>query len=325
MNTRFYVTLFLGFSWLIPVVAQYDFDAIEKDRMAKARVKTQTQWTHDFVDGKPSAKGYKSSVTKYNARGSITEVTNFNEEGKMISLVVYQYDNRDNRVNYERYQGNREKLLYSQKTVYDAKGNKTREYGFDGQTMYNNTFTYDSDGKLSEINYTVNNAPQEKRVFKHSGNKTEILIYNASNTLINRQENTYNDKGSLVSEVKTVSSGNVVHTLGLHYNSAGDLLEEVKTRAGDKLDYQKIYHYNSENRPVKIETINLDGEKFVSNEYQYNEQGDLILESWKKNERAKEPSTKKITYDYSTGVYTEMECYFASYQLRSLYKYTYEF
>jgi len=325
MNTKAIVSLFLVFAWLAPLAAQYDSETADKDRMAKAKVKTQTQWTHEYVDGKPSAKGYKSSVTKYNARGNITEVTNFNKEGKIISLVVYQYDNRENRVNYEQYQGNREKQQFIQKTVYDARGNKTREYGYDGVSAFSNTFKYDGDGKLAEINYTVDNVSQEKRVFKHSGNKTEILIYNAANTLINKQENTYNDKGMLVSEVKSGGTGNVVHTLGLHYNSAGDLLEEMKTRAGDKLDYQKIYQYDRENRPIKIETVNIDGEKFVSNEYQFNERGDLVLESWKKNERAKEPSTKKITYDYSTGVYTEMDYYYSTYPLKSLYKYTYEF
>jgi len=324
MNVKLFFVMFLLSAWLTPLIAQYDFEAKERERMANAKVRIQTEWAHNFVDGKPASKGNISSVTKYNTKGNITEVTNFNEEGKIISLVVYQYDSRDNRVNFERHQGNREKLLYSQKTVYDARGNKTREYGFDGQAPYNNTFKYDADGKLSEINYTIDNAPQERRVFKHTGNKTEIFIYNAANTLINRQENTYNDQGLLVSEVRSGSAGNVVHTLGLQYNNVGYLQEEMKTRADDKLDYQKIYYYDSNNRPTKIETTNSDGTKFVSNEYQFNEKGDLIMDSWKKNERAKEPSTKKLTYD-STGLYTEIESYFATHQFRSLCKYIYEF
>ena len=324
MNIKSFFVMLCVCVWLTPLMAQYDSEAKDRERMANAKVRTQTEWTHNFVDGKPAGKGIKSSVTKYNTKGNIIEVTNFNEEGKVISLVIYQYDSRDNKVNFERYQGNREKLQYSQKTVYDARGNKSREYGFDGQAPYNNTFKYDVDGKLSEITYTIDNVPQERRVFKHTGNKTEISIYNAANTLVNKQENIYNDQGLLVSEIRSGSSGNVVHTLGLNYNSAGSLLEEVKMRADDKLDYQKIYHYDSDNHPIKIETVNMDGTKFVSNEYQFNGNGDLILESWKKNERAREPSTKKISYD-STGVIAEMECYFASYQLRSLYKYTYEF
>ena len=311
-------------AWIAPLTAQYDSEAKDRERMANAKVKVQTEWLHNFVDGKPAANGIKSSVTKFNTRGYITEVTNFNEKGEVISIVIYQYDSRDNKVNFERYSGNREKLQYSQKNVYDSRGNKTREYGSDNISPYNNTFKYNSDGKLAEISYTVDNVLQEKRVFSQSGNKTEVLIYNAANTLINKQENSYNDQGLLVLEVKSSSSGNVVHTVVLNYNSAGYLLEEVKTRADDKLDYQKIYYYDSSNRPVKIETVNMDGSKFVSNEYQFNDKGDLILESWKKNERAKEPSTKKITYD-SMGIISEMESYFATYQLRSLYKYTYEF
>jgi len=324
MNMKSFVVFFIMFAWLTPVMAQYDFDAKEKERMAKAKVKTQTQWTYDYVDGKPSAKGYKSSVTKYDNKGNITEITNFNDQGKIILFDVYQYDNRENRVNYERYQGNREKLQNSQKTEYDAKSNKTREYGYDGATVYSNKFKYDANGRLSEIEYTIDNALVEKRKLAYSGNKTEITVYDANNSLTFKQENTYNNKGLLISEFRTGVTGNVVHSLNLNYNNAGDLMEEVKMRAGDKLDYQKTYQYDSANRPIKEETVNLDGTKFVSYEYQYNATGDLTYSSWRKNERAKEPSTKKLTYD-AKGLYTEAEYYFATYQLKTLYKYNYEF
>jgi len=324
MNIKSFVVLFLIFAWLAPVMAQYDFDAKEKERMAKARVKTQTQWTYDYVDGKPSAKGYKSTVTKYDTKGNATEITSYNDQGKIILFIVYQYDNRDNRVNNERYQGNREKLQFSQKTEYDAKSNKIREYGFDGATPYNNKFKYDTNGRLSEIEYTVDNALVERRKLSYSGNKTEITVYDANNILTFKQENTYNNKGLLISEIKMGVTGNVLHSLNLNYNNAGDLMEEVKMRAGDKLDYQKTFQYDNANRPIKEETVNLDGTKFVSHEYQYNNTGDLIFETWRKTERAKEPSTKKLIYD-AKGLYTEAECYWATYPLKSLYKYVYEF
>ena len=319
-----FVVLFLIIAWLSPVMAQYDFDAKEKERMAKAKVKTQVEWTYEYVDGKPSAKGYKSKVTKYDTKGNISEITNLNDQGKAILFIVYQYDTRDNRINNERYQGNREKLQYSQKTLYDSKSNKTREFGFDGATAYSNTFKYDVNGRLSEIEYTTDNALVEKRKLTYSGNKTEIMVYDANNNLIFKQENTYNNKGLLISEFRMGVTGNVVHSLNLNYNNAGDLTEEVKMRAGDKLDYQKTFQYDSENRPIKEETINLDGTKFVSHEYQYSNSGDLVFETFKKTERAKEPSTKKFTYD-AKGLYTEAECYYATYQLKNLYKYEYEF
>jgi phage I-like protein len=279
MNTKTFFILFLFFAWLNPVKAQYEFNAVEKARMAKARVKTQTQWTHDFVDGKPSAKGYISSVIKYDTRGNVIEEINYNDAGAIISVSVHQYDSRDNKVNFERYQDNRKKLLYSQKVVYDAKGNKIREYGYDGASLYSNTFQYDENGRLSEIRYTVENVLVEKRQLKYSGGKTEISIFDANNNLTFRQENTHNDKGLLVSEIKTGGKGNVVHSLDLQYNNAGALTEEVKKRADDKFDYQKLYQYDSGNRPIKEETVNMDGTRFVSREYQYNNQGDLILES----------------------------------------------
>ena len=324
MNVRFFFIVFLMFSWLNSVKAQYDFDTAEKNRMAQAMVKTQTQWAHEFVDGKPSVKGFKSCVSKYDTRGNKTEEANYNEAGEIISVIVYQYDSRDNRVNYERYKNNRQKLEYSQKIVYDTKGNKIREYGWDGATVYSNLYKYNENNKLSEINYSVDNVLVERRKLFYSGNKIDIQIFDSNNKLTYRQENTYNEKGLLLTEVKTGGQGNVVHTLDLQYNTVGDLMEETKKRAADKLDYQKSYQYDKDNRPVKEETINLDGKKFVSHEYQYNPLGDLVMETWKKTDRAKESSTKKFTYD-SKGLYTEMECYYATYPLNILHKYSYEF
>ena len=322
MNTKTFLILFLVFAWLIPIKAQYDFDAIEKDRMFRAKVKTQTQWTHEYVSGKPSAKGYKSAVTKFDTRGNITEVLNYNKDGKVISKVVYQYDRTGKIINFER-SDDKNKIIYSQKTVYDTKGNKIREFGFDGSAPYSNTFTYDGNNNLTEISYSENNTLLEKRQLKYSGNKTEILVYNASNALILRQENTYDDKGSLVSELRRESQGNIIQSLNFQYNNFGDVLQEIKKRAGDKLDYQKTYQYDQRNRPIREETTNPDGSKFVSFEYRYNND-DLVFKSWRKNSRTKEPSTTKYTYD-AKRLCIEEDSFFATFNFNSLYKYTYEF
>jgi len=322
MNTKTFFILFLVFAWFNPIKAQYDFEAIERDRMAKAKVKTQTQWTHDYVSGKPVAKGYKSAVTKYDTRGNITEITNFNKDGKVISIEKYQYDRFGKRLNFERHDD--KKLVYSQRITYDNNGRKIREHGNDGFTTYSNAYTYDGSGKLTEINYSANNALVEKRVFTHSGNKTEISVFNASNALILRLENTYNDKGLLLSELRRESQGNVVQSLNFQYNNFGDLLNEIRKRAGDKLDYQKTIQYDQHNRPIKEETTNPDGSKFVSSEFQYNNLGDMVFKSWRRNVRATEPSTTRYTYD-SKRLCVEEDSYFASSKFNSLYKYTYEF
>ena len=324
MKAKTIFIIYLVFSWLNPLKAQYDFDLVEKNRMAKAKVKTRTEWTYDFVNDKPADKGHRSAVFKYDMRGNVTEIVNYNAEGKIVSFVVYQYDNRDNRTNYERYDGNRQTLKYSQKSIFDANGNKIRENGFDGNDQYNNTFKYDANGRLTEISYVTNNSLTEKRQFNYWGNRTEILVYNASNTLTFKQENNYNDKGSLLSEVRTNVQGSVLHSLNMQYNNIGSLLQEIKKLANDKLDYQKMYYYDKDNRPTKEETINLDGSKFVSHEYQYNNLGYLIYKALRRNERATEPSTYKYTYD-AKGVCTEMEVYLSNYKFRTLQKYIYEF
>ena len=326
MNTKIFYIFLLVFALISAINAQqYDFDAVEKYRMAKGKVRTQTQYTYDYEGGKPSTKGFKSSVTKFDQRGNVTEIANYNAQGKIISLIVSKYDSRDNRVIYERYQGggSEKKLQYSQTTAYDSRGNKLKESGFDGAATYENIYRYEG-GKVVEIIYNSDKAVTERRQIKYSGNKAEISIFDKNDNLEFRQENTYNDKGMLISEIKTGGKGNIIHTLNLKYNTAGDLTEEIKKRADNKLDYQKNYQYDKDNRPIKEETVNLDGTKFISHEYKYSAIGDLQLESWRKNERSSEASTKKFTYD-TKGLYTDVECYFANYKLKSLYKYSYEF
>ena len=324
MNTKSFLILFLLFNWINPTNAQYNFEAVEKNRMAKARVRTQTEWTHEYVSGRPAARGHISTVTRFDPRGNPVEISNFNEAGRVISLIIYQYDTRDNRVNFERYQGNREKLITSVRTVYDARGNITREHGFDGANQFNTTYTYDANGRLTEILYTENNAVTERRQLTYSGNRTEISIFNSANALTFRQVNTFNERGALVSEVRTSAQGAVTHSLNMQYNSAGNLIEEVRRRENNRLDYQKNYQYDRDNRPTRIETTSANGTKFVANEYQYNTIGDLLVESFRRNERATEPSTNRFTYD-SRGLYTEKDSYFATHRFRSLYKYNYEF
>ena len=321
MNMKTFLTLFLLFA-LLPIKAQYDFAAIEKDRMARAKVKTQTQWTHDYVGGKPVAKGYRSAITTFDTRGNVIEIINYNKDGKVVLTEKTQYDRFGKIINFERHDD--KKLLYSQRTTYDNSGRIVREAGSDGFANYSNTFTYDGSGRVAEISYTTNNSLQERRVFKYSGNKTEISVFNAANTLILTLENTYNDKGALLSELRRESQGNVVQSLNFQYNNFGYVLQEEKKRAGDKLDYQKIFFYDQHNRPIKEETTNPDGSKFVSAEYQYNNQGDMIFKSWRRNARATEPSTTRYTYD-TRRLCVEEDSYFASSKFNSLYKYTYDF
>lgn len=319
------IAVILAFVCFCPAKAQYDFDTVEKIAMAKAKVKTQTEWTYEFVGGKPSDKGYKSGVKKYNVHGSVVEKISYNAEGAVMSMWIYQYDSSDRPISEERYQGNREKLQYSQKITYDAKGNKISELGFDGVSAYNNTFTYDaSKSKLTAIKYILGNTVVERRTLGYEGDKTIIQVFDASNKLTFQQENTHNAKNLLVSEIRKNSTNAIVYTLDMRYNSSGMLLEETKKRAGEKMEYQTLYSYDNVNRPVKEESVGLDGIKYVSHEYGYNNAGQLTEEIWKKNSKAKEPSTKKITYN-AKGIYSEVEVYFASYKLYSLYKYMYEF
>jgi hypothetical protein len=115
----------------------------------------------------------------------------------------------------------------------------------------------------------------------------------------------------------------MVYSLTYEYKNDAILLSETKQR-GDIVEYQKTYQYDGESRPIKEETSNMGGVKFISHEYKYNTISFLEEEKWKKNQHSKEVSSKKIGYA-ANGIYSEVESYFATYKLYSLYKYSYEF
>jgi len=323
MNTKSFLILFSIFASLSPVKAQHDFEAIERARIANARVRTQTQWTHDYVNGRPAARGYRSKITHFDTRGNITEIINNNADGRLVSRIVNRYDNRNNLISHQRF-NERNEERYSQRNMFDAAGNLVRETGFNGNAQYNNTFTYDTNGRLVEIRYMEDNALVERREFRYTGNRIEISVFGPNNNLVYRQENTLNDKGLLVSEVRTGgSANNVIHTLTMQYNSLGDLTEEMRRRGDNRLEFQRFLTYDRNNRPIRVETVNPDGTRFVSHEWQFNAQGDLVQESWRRNNRT-EMSTRRITYD-TRGLPTEVDAFFASFNLNSLYRYTYEF
>lgn len=310
----------LIFIWsAIAVNGQDNLEKKEKARMASNKIKKQTQWAHDYIDGKPSAKGYVSCVTSYDKSGNATEIVNYKSDGKITSILNYTYDSKGNKTSYTRYQGNREKLTYSQKVIYDAKGNKMTETGFDGASNYKNTFTYKGD-KLSEIKYTTDNILTERRVFTYDGSNTEISIIGPDGKPLAKELNVYDSRRNLVEEAR-IADKDVTQKMQYEYDPKNQVVEETKHRYGN-FSYKKKYIYDNTGNLLRAEDVKPDGKAVVLNNYTYDSKGNILEERWRK-ENSTDDSYKKYTYN-DKGLYTAMDCYFASYKFSVLYKYTYE-
>lgn len=303
----------------IAVIAQDNLEKREKERMSVNKIRKQTQWAYDYVDGKPSANGYVSCVTTYDKFGNAVEIVNYKADGKITSILNYTYDSKGNKTSYTRYKGNREKLTYSQKIQYDAQGNKLSETGFDGSSNYINNFIY-TNGKLNEIRYNTDNQLSEIRKFQYNSNKTDIVITNAGNQVIAKEINIYDTKNNLIEEARYANQ-DVTQKKQYQYDPKGNVVEETKHQYGN-FSYKKKYTYDKNGNLLKIEDEKADGSLVVSNNYSYDSKGNILEERWRK-ENSNDDSYKKYSYN-EKGLYTSMDCYFSSYKFYVLYKYTYE-
>jgi YD repeat-containing protein len=314
-------TIFILILGCCQLFGQANFEQKDIERIAKNKVKIQTQWSYDYKDGKPVAKGYISAQTLFDKKGNIVEVINFKSDGTITSVITYTYDDKGKKTSYSRYKGNKEQLTYNQKYVYDPKGYKAIESGFDGSSAFYNSFTYDPKGSLLEIKYTTDKTVTEKRVFKYSGNVTEMNVLSPSNTILSKEITTYDNKKNILEEVKYIQN-DVTQKYNYQYNPQGKKIEESKINFGN-LAYLRKYSYDKGGNMIKIMEKTPEGQEYVAFEYKYDAKDNVTEERWTKSPTA-EYSKKEHTYD-ANNLLTESECYFASYKFSVLYKYSYQY
>jgi hypothetical protein len=319
MKKNFFLLLLLGN--LIQVFGQADFDDSERAMFAKNKVKRQTQWQYDYVNGQPSTNGIRNATSLFDQNGNATEITNFDVKGAVRSVLTYTYDNHNNKTSYSRYSDYKKSLTYSQKIAYDGKGNKQEESGFDGSSPFNNTFIYDANGKIVQIKYRSDDVLTEIRTFIHSGKTTEMTIMNANNVILSKETTMFDNKNNVLEETKYVQN-NVTQKANYSYDPSGKKIEESKQNLGN-LVYRKKYTYSPQGSLLQVTEERQGVKPFVSYIYKYDSKGNLIEEKWTKDPD-KDYSSKTHIYN-ENGLITETKSYNATYKMYVTYRYMYEF
>jgi len=301
---------------------QENFEAKEKQWIRENHIKTRTQNDHSYVNGKPASKGYTSSVTTYDQNGNIVEEVNYRRNGDVLYVNTYKYDSQGNRIEYVKYDGNREKINYKQSFIFDGKGNKLIETGYNGADHYKNTYKYDGQGNLREINYYVDDKLDEQRLLRRDGNLTEIKIYDGQGafkfTLLNR----YDNRKNLIEELKNEVNNTTSRKVNYDYDQQANLSEEVKYLYGN-FTYKMTYKYDKNNNLLEVQEEKPGAEPYLLKKYTYTPEGTLTREQWRPD-AGKKFSVKEYTYD-SSGKVTTIDCFFASYNFKVLYKFKYDY
>ncbi len=301
---------------------QENFEATEQQWIRENHIQTKTQYDHSYVNGKPASKGYTSSVTTYDKNGNIVEEKNYRRSGEVLYINTYKYDSQGNRIEYVKYDGNREKINYKQSFVFDGKGNKLIETGYNGADHYKNTYKYDGQGNLIEINYYVDDELDEQRQLRRDGNLTEIKVYDGQGafkfTLLNR----YDNRKNLIEEVKNEVNNTTSRKVNYDYDQHANLNEEVKYLYGN-FTYRMIYKYDQKNNLLEVKEEKPGSDPYILKKYTYTPGGMLTKEEWRPD-ADKKFSVKEYTRN-SNGTVQNIDCFFASYDFRVLYKFKYEY
>jgi hypothetical protein len=324
MRKIFSLLWILCFSLII--IAQPKDEEKERKRIADNKIKTITQWSHRFAQGKPNPTGVKTTVTNYDKSGNPIEITSYKSNGEISSRLVYRYNEQNLRTEYVQYQKLNKasiEISYKQTFHYNNKGQKTHEVVFDGASSYRIMYEYYPDDQLKEIQKLgVSNKIEERWIYSYKGNTQEISVMKPDKVLSSMQRREFDGKGNLLSDIRLDDKGNELRKI-INIFDAKSRMVVMEEYYADKLIKKLEYKYNDKDLVIEIIQHNADGSKFTQSKYGYDSKGSLIEEKWSEDKTA-EFSLKQSRYDNSENV-IETDSYFAPYRYRVLYKYTYEY
>jgi len=309
-------------SLLIPVAtfSQIDSDQFDKKHAQQNGIKVKTQYDYSYKGGMPSESGYMSSKITYDEEGNVTEEINYRSSGEVMTITDYHYDGEGNRTGYDKYDGSRDRLQYKKSIIFDGKGSKLMETGFNGADHFKTIYKYNGEGELHEIHYVLNKNLDEIRKIKRNGNLTKIEVYDENDNFLYHLYNRYNDNGKLIEEVKN-ESNEESKKIEYDYNSADLLNEETKYLYGD-FSYRHILEYDSDGYLMHLYEEKPEKSRYLLKTYSYTPDGLLLEEKWRSGPD-KDYSSKQ--YHYTDGKLEKVECYFSTYKFRVQYKFEYQY
>jgi hypothetical protein len=319
MKIVFGIILILIFSGQI--LSQPIFETKNKQIIIKQNVKSQTNWDYNFIKDEPSSKGNKTSYTRYNSRGDIVEFVTYKLRDT-LTYETYEYNNEGYRIDYTKHKGGKKNISYRKISDYDNNGNLILEQGFDGSEKFKNSYVYNGDGKLKEISYYTDNSLNEKRVFEHNDNITNVTVYNSADAVTSYMSLRYDKKGNLIEEIQFDENKNPIENRIFVYNNESKVVSEVKYREGN-FYYKLTYLYDSAGELINIDEENLEHSRFIKKNFKYNDMGFLVEMNWRRKP-GEEFNIRNYAYN-DKGLCTQVLTYYPSTKFKVLTKYEYEF
>ncbi len=294
---------------------------MDKDRISKNKIRTQTLYEYDYKNGKPESKGTKARIDSFDILGNRVMEVNYRATGTIHYIMSYKYDGSGNKTEYAKYSGNDRKLNYKESIKFDSKGNKLYENGFNGVDTFRITYNYNRFEKLAEVNQFILRNLNEKRSFSYKENTADIKVTDGDGKLKFIQKNTYSPTGKIIEESQIEPDNTESRRVFYSYDSNDNLTSETKFIKGKQIGkITRIYNNKGLLSEVYQEGVNMP--KFMTNKYTYNDKNWLI-EELSRSEPNDEFSKNTFTYD-DNGICKTIDSYYASFkqQVLSVFVYT---
>ncbi|NBC81922.1 MAG: hypothetical protein GVY19_00935 [Bacteroidetes bacterium] len=301
-------------------LSQQDIDEKHHKRIAQLGLSKQINWKHNYVNDKPAKNGTKTSETSFDNKGNVIQIISFLDNGEIKSKEIYNYNLRGERIEYTKYQGN--SIKYQKKTEYNN-DKIVRETGYNGSEEFTNVYSYNTDGKVSKIEYQSGSGTTlEIREFTYDANTTYVNVMMPNGTVNQRIAITKDDQGNILEEKSYTANNAVIDKKTYKYNQEELPVEESKFGGENTLRYKYIYNYNNNGDITEFIEQNPHDGKFTKKKYTYDANGNLTVLEWR---RKPDNEFNSMTYTYdSKGLRTSVETNMPSIKFKLLNKFTYE-
>lgn len=299
----------------------------ERQRIVQNRISKSIQWNHRYTQGRPNPTGFRAVETIYDRRGNPIEIINFRANGDTSSRVVYRYNAQNQRVEYLLFQKQDRpfiELSYKQSINYNEQGRRNLEVVFDGTSTHRILFTYFPNGKPKETTKIApGNRVEERWVYtEKEPNTTEINVFIPDGVLSFSLTRRFDPKGNLLSETRRNPTGDETRRVEYAYDATGRTIQMSEFSARN-LVRRLHYTYDRKGQLVEIVQEMPDGRRFTQSSFRYDNDGNILEERWVEGD-TNIFSHKLSTYNQS-GALKELDSFYAPYNFKVLYRYTYEY
>lgn len=301
--------------------AQTDFSDKDRALMKSLGIRTREQWDYKYVGDRLSIKGMCSSRITFDREGRALEVINYKSDTAILNITLYTYNAKGLRTDMVKYLGNKISILFRVGTIYDSKGNKTTENGFNGTENFTNRYSYDGAGRLAKIQYYIGRRLDETRDFSYNGDKMDVRVSDGSGNLLYTLVSRKDAGGRVIEESKLDKDRKETEHTVNNYDSRGNLVQVDKVTLNRRWS-KTFYIYDNLGNVSEVYSEEAQNPKYLKQSYSYTNNGLLTGEFWRTTPNS-DQSYKKYTYDHS-GKLISTDCFYASYKYKVLNKFVYQ-